>query len=109
MGGWILVPAARPSFAPTDFPGLFGNAAGFAAAPGYPGFLTPASGPFTSGTAGNPTVIAFKDFDAGVSSTNIDANWVTFIGCRFQSNNVNGNNVSSGGTGCQNVTFSYCS
>src|SRR5216684_2248490 len=91
------------------FPGQAGNPVGFAAAPGYPGSLTASSGPFTSGSVNNPTIIAFKDFDAGVSSTNIDANWVTFIGCRFQSNNVNGNCVSSGSTGAQNVNFSYCS
>src|SRR6266487_1514726 len=100
MGGWILVPGARPapSFA-AGFPGQINNPVGFAAAPGDRGFLRPASGPFTSGSAGNPTIIASKDFDAGVSSTNIDANFVKFVGCRFQSNNVAGNNVSTGGTG----------
>lgn len=110
MGGWILAPAARPapSFA-AGFPGQINNPVGFAAAPGYPGKLTPSSGPFTSGTAGNPTIIAFKDFDAGVSSTNLDADFVTFIGCRFQSNNPAGNNVSTGGTGAHNIVFSYCS
>src|SRR5216684_4789588 len=91
------------------FPGQAGNPVGFAAAPGYPGSLTASSGPFTSGSVNNPTIIAFKDFDAGVSSTNIDADYVTFIGCRFQSNNVAGNNVSTGGTGAHNIIFSYCS
>src|SRR6266705_1868189 len=106
MAGIILLPGKPP---PGGFPGQYGNPVGFAAAPGFPGTLTPSSGPFTSGTAANPTIISFKDFDAGVSSTNIDANFVKFVGCRFQSNNVAGNNVSSGGTGCQNITFSYCS
>jgi len=95
---------------PTDdnFPGRPSNPVGFAAAPGFTS-LTSSSGPFTSGSPGNPTIIMFKDFDAGTSSTNIDANWVTFIGCRFQSNATGGNCVSSGSTGCQNIVFSYCS
>lgn len=107
MGGWILAPAARPapSFA-AGFPGQINNPAGFAATPGgYPGFLTPASGPLTSGSPGNPTIYAFKDF-TGLS---LDANWVTFIGCRFKSNVVADNNVSTGATGAQNIVFDYCS
>src|SRR6266853_1564729 len=105
----ITIRSGLIQFPSGTFPGQAGNPVGFAAAPGYPGSLTTSSGPFTSGTAANPTVISFKDFDAGTSSTNIDANFVTFIGCRFQSNNVNGNCVSSGATGCQNIIFSYCS
>jgi len=107
MGGIITTLLAQVQGQP--FPGQPGNPVGFAAAPGYPGSLTPSSGPFTSGTAGSPTIISFKDFDAGVSSTNIDANFIRFVGCRFQSNNPAGNNVSTGGTGAQNITFSYCS
>src|SRR6266436_4309700 len=87
------------------FPGQAGNPVGFAAAPGFSGSLTTASGPLTSGSPGSPTIYAFKDF-TGLS---IDADWITFIGCRFQSNSVAGNNVSTGGTGAHNIIFSYCS
>jgi hypothetical protein len=109
---FLTKPLARifPLPPPLDnFPGRPTNPVGFAAAPGYPGSLTPSSGPFTSGSPGNPTIVSFKDFDAGVSSTNINADWITFVGCRFQSNAISANNVSSGGTGCRNIIFSYCS
>src|SRR5258708_17939059 len=103
----VITTILMSTTAALTFPGQPGNPVGFAAAPGYPGSLTSSSGPFTSGSPGSPTIISFKDFDAGVSSTNIDANWVNFVGCRFQSNNTVGNCVSSGSTGCQNIIFSY--
>ena len=103
--GWILAPAGGGRGPYIGFPGELSNPVGFAAAPGYPGFLTPASGPVTSGSPGNPTIYAYKDF-AGFS---INANWVTFIGCRFKSNTVADNNMSTGGTGAQNIVMSYCS
>ncbi len=103
LQGNLALSSVAPIFNP--LPGQPGNSVGFAAAPGYPGSLTAASGPLTSGSSGNPTVYSFKDF-TGLS---IDANWVTFIGCRFKSNVVADNNVSTGGTGAQNIVFSYCS
>lgn len=107
MATIILLPGGgSPS---GDFPGRPGNPVGFAAAPGFPGSLSASSGPFTSGTVASPTYIYFKDFDAGVSGTSIDASNIVFVGCRFQSNNVAGNNVSSGGTGGTNINFYYCS
>src|SRR5712671_6633692 len=103
METWILVPTQRPVFSLAasvpGFPGQVSNPVGFAAAPGYPGSLTSASGPLTSGSPGNPTIYAYKDF-TGLS---IDANWVTFIGCRFKSNVVADTDVSTGATGAQNI------
>lgn len=105
MRSWVALGSAFNAL-PDNFPGRSTNPVGFAV---INPSLSASSGPFTSGSPGAPTIITSKDFDAGTSSTNIDANWVNFVGCRFQSNNQLGNCVSSGGTGCQNILFSYCS
>jgi Right handed beta helix region len=75
---------------------------GFANAPGFPGSLTPwPGGAFTNGST-----YSFFDFDQGNGGTVISADNITFIGCRFQSNQLDDNNVAITGT---NVTLSYCS
>lgn len=118
------------AIAPTvsAFPGQTGNLVGFANTPAnildpisgiqysntaYPGSLTVSSSVPASGTAGNPTVVAFKDFvAAGTTSGALPAltssnNWITFIGCRFQSNDRSNYNMQL--NGATNITFLYCS
>ena len=70
-------------------------------APGYPGSLTPFSGTITSGTTYNYR--SFDGADVGVLATPV--NGVTFNGCRFWSNWVDGWNVKVAG---YNITFNYC-
>jgi hypothetical protein len=90
------------------FPGQAGNPVGFAAAPGFPGHLTPwPGGSFRDGTAGNPTVYSFFDFDAGKDGTLINASHVKFVGCRFQSNSLPNFNVKC--TTATDLSFFYCS
>lgn len=92
------------------FPGQPGNPVGFAAAPGYPGFLTPHG---TGGWASN-TTYSFLDIDAGSFGAFIGSGVtnVTFMGCRFQSNSV-GNSAMQLGVNPTNgpgaVMFLYCS
>jgi hypothetical protein len=109
----------------SGYPGQSGNPVGYAATPAnvvvpndatghvgaysntaYPGSLTTFSGSLTSGTAGNPTVYAFDDFNPGTGGTLVNKNYITFIGCRFQSNSTGNYNVQVTGT---NITFSYSS
>jgi len=123
-----------------QFPGQPGNPVGFAAAPGFPGTLTPASiGNGTggtlqlvSGTPGNPTIVAFKDFTpiSGISCNSITDSGrpsnvgtpggpvhdITFIGCRFTANNSGIGVTTFGrdccvdcvGAGSSNIQFIYC-
>jgi hypothetical protein len=96
---------------PGGYPGQPGNPVGFAAAPGYPGTLEPWTGGdtvATSGTAGNPTVYSFYDFVPGQAQggTFITGSHLKFVGCRFQSNDVENYNVQVTGS---DVTFEYCS
>jgi hypothetical protein len=84
------------------FPGQPGNPVGYAAAPGYPGALTPHA---ASGFQSNATY-SFLDIDGGVNGTNLAGlSNTTFIGCRFQSNAQGYFNVNAIGT---NLTFRYC-
>ncbi len=90
------------------FPGQPANRVGFAAAPGYAGSLTTwPGGGFTGGSVGNPTIVSGFDFPLPGGVPNINVSNITFIGCRFQSSAVAGNNVSI--VNAQNVVFSYCS
>lgn len=101
------VTAADPVLA---FPGQPGNLVGHTAAPGYPGSLTPMSinGPFVNGTAGNPTVYSFKDFDGGTGGLYLDGSrqYIKFVGCRFQSNSLNSSNIST--AGAIGITWDFC-
>jgi len=58
------------------------------------------------GTASNPTVYSFYDFNAGSGGTLISGSHLKFVGCRFQSNDLEDDNVQVTGT---DVTFEYCS
>lgn len=71
-------------------------------APGYPGSLTlwNDGDPFTPGAT-----YSFYDFVPAANFTNINAAGTTFIGCRFQSNNVADDNVAFNAAG---ITLSYC-
>lgn len=117
----------RLSGGPTNFfPGGQGNPVGFAAAPGFTSLAAPttldayATANF-GGSIPQGTVISFQDFNPGTSTTVMSVNgtgsgaaleFVTFKGCRFQSNDVIGGiqtNVDCFSTGSNNLVFSYCS
>jgi len=112
------------AYAATSWPGQSGNPVGYAAY-GPLGTTPWPGGAFRSGTAANPTVytgyvfagpqtisgsyIQFIscDFNSGTGGVNVTGSNITFTGDRFQSNNVEDDNVQiSGGT---NITFSYVS
>jgi hypothetical protein len=96
---------------PSAFPGQPGNPVGHAAAPGYPGSLTPwPGGSFASGTPGNPKVYSFYDFVSGPRGVLIGSGLhdIAFVGCRFQSNSLDNYNVQVAAGDGKNVTFSYC-
>jgi Right handed beta helix region len=96
----------------TGFPGQPGNPVGYAAAPGYPGSLktTCISGNTisASGTASAPLVYSFCDFvpNPPSSGTLISGSHLKFIGCRFQSNDVEDYNVQITGS---DITIEYSS
>jgi hypothetical protein len=74
---------------------------GYLRAPGYPGSLTTwPGGSFVANTT--YSFYDFIDVDAIVVAN------VTFIGCRFQSNDMDGPNVWVQFTGAGTATFSYC-
>ncbi len=102
-----VIPATA---APAAFPGQPGNLVGHTAAPGYPGSLTPMSytGPFTNGTAGNPTVYSFKDFDCGTNGMYLDSSvhHIRFVGCRIQSNSLSSSAISY--AGAVDIEFDFC-
>jgi peptidoglycan hydrolase-like protein with peptidoglycan-binding domain len=82
---------------------------GYQNAPGYPGSLTPWTGGTTissSGTASNPLVYSFYDFNGGTGGTLITGSHLRFVGDRFQSNSKQNFNVQVTGS---DVTFSYVS
>jgi hypothetical protein len=114
--------AATPSVAPASFaatnggtwPGAFSS---LTAWPGGTGSQTISSGTHAqsgAGTAGNPWVFSFYDFNTGAAAnaqTTISVSNAIFIGCRFQSNNygdLNGSGINVSVTG-NNVTFIYSS
>lgn len=97
---WIAQPFPSLVDPLASFPGKPSNPVGFVAAPGFSS-LTPSSGPFTAGNT-----YSFLDIDAGTSGTLLTANNMTFIGCRFQSNQVANYNIRVTGS---NTSFSYCS
>lgn len=116
-------PTPSPSPSPTsgNFPGQTGNPVGYSAY-GQLGTTTWPGGTFVSGTASQPTIyrgyvfsgpvmvsgqyIQFVscDFDSGTGGVNITGSNISFIGSRFQSNDVENYNVQTTGT---NITFSY--
>ena len=105
----IIAPSSSPP-PPSGWPGTVSNPVGYNHAPGYTGSLTPwPGGGFTNGTSGSPTVYAHYDFNGGSSGAlNLqNASWITFLGCRFQSNNVSDDCSRVGLSG--NILFSYCS
>jgi hypothetical protein len=108
-GGDASTDALPPPPPPGAYPGQAGNPVGYQAAPGYPGSLTPWTGGnniSSSGAAGNPMVYSFQDFVAGTSGTLISGSHLKFVGCRFQSNDVENYNVQVTGT---DITFEYSS
>ena len=92
------------------FPGQTGNPVGYAAAPGYPGSLKscPSGTLSQSGTTSTPLVYSFCDFvpTPSTSGTLITGSHLKFIGCRFQSNDVENYNVQTTGS---DITFEYSS
>ena len=100
------VPAAFTAANGQTWPGAFSS---LTAWPGGTGAQTISAGTFATsgaGTAGNPYVFAFRDFDALTSGTIISLANSIFVGCRFQSNSVNNANLHCT---VNNVNFIYCS
>lgn len=91
-------PATSPGAASPGTPAGFPDAAdtGYQNAPGYPGALTRCSTNIRAGAT-----YRFCDFPDGIDVNRPD---VTFIGCRFASNDVLGADVR---VDAPNVTFSY--
>lgn len=89
---------------PSGFPGQAGNPVGYAAAPGYPGSLTSASGTNITASA------SFKLFDTGTSQVGISGTNLTFTGCYFGVST----NADTGSQGWINYlsggghTFNFC-
>jgi hypothetical protein len=84
---------------------------GYTNAPGYPGKLTAWTGGnvvSASGTSGSPMVYSFYDFVPSTTTggTLISGSHLEFVGCRFQSNDVQNYNVQVTG---EDVTFEYSS
>lgn len=111
----ILSTGAFNTLPPAAFPGPDGASApwtvrvGYQNSPGYPGSLTPSSLGYTGLVTG--TTYKYLDFTAdemrGIQTSN-----VTFIGCRFLTNDVGDASAAGSFSGswpnCTNVTFSYC-
>lgn len=104
-----------------NFPGRPTNPVGFAVAPGFSSLTAWPGGTggqlitdgthaqSGAGTALNPWVFSFYDFDSLSSSVNFGLAHAKFIGCRFQSNNSTAFNTNTiNGTPSQDLTFSYC-
>ena len=79
---------------PTGWPDATNT--GYNRAPGYPGSLTPFTGTLTAGQT-----YSFMDFEGAT----ITVDNVTFIGCRFASNWVDGWNVKND---ANNTVFRHC-
>jgi hypothetical protein len=98
--------------APSAYPGQPGNPVGYsAAASGCAGGLKPWTGGdtvSTSGSAQSPTVYSCYDFVPSSPSggTLITGSHLKFVGCRFQSNDLEDYNVQVTGA---DVTFEYSS
>lgn len=77
---------------------------GYRNAPGYPGSLTT----YSSGAIQSNTTYQYQVFPGGMSIGDSGTHPVnvTFVGCRFISNNLEDANVAVYG---DNITFSYCS
>lgn len=108
--------AATPSVAPASFAALNGQTwpgsySALTPWPGGTGFQTISAGTHAqsgSGTSGDPWIFAFYDFNAGSSGTVFNLSNAIFVGCRFQSNDVNNYNthMNSSVSNCHHI---YCS
>jgi hypothetical protein len=99
-------PAAFSSAGGKVWPGAYSS---LAAWPGGAGNLSISSGSFASsgsGTAADPWVFAFYDFNLGTGGVSINVANCIFVGCRFQSNDSANYNVQ---TTALNIAFIYCS
>jgi hypothetical protein len=101
LSGSGLMVATPSTTGTVAWPGQAGNPVGYAAAPGYSGTLIPHA---TTGWVAN-TTYSFLDVDTGTGGVSISVSGVTFIGCRFQSNDQGNYNVQVTGA---NATFKYC-
>jgi len=102
----VVAPAAFSSVNGQTWPGAFSS---LTAWPGGTGAQTISGGTHATsgaGTSGNPWVFAFRDFDALAAGTVLSLSNAIFVGCRFQSNSVNNQNISVTGS---NVSLIYCS
>ena len=106
--------AATPSSAPSSWgngtwPGIYPGS--LTAWPGGTGNQTISGGTHAtsgSGTALDPWVFAFFDFNSGSGGVQVSTSHVRFVGCRFQSNDHNNFNVQvSSGSG--DISWIYCS
>jgi hypothetical protein len=94
---------------PGTFPGQAGNPVGYQAAPGCSGGLKVFAGGSeisAGGTASSPKVYSCLDFVAGTGGTLISGSHLKFVGCRFQSNDLENYNVQVTGS---DVSFEYSS
>jgi hypothetical protein len=106
--------SATPATAPARFSSLSGQSwpgaySSLTAWPGGTGAKTLSDGTNATsgaGTAGNPWVFAFYDFDSLTAGVTLSLSNAIFVGCRFQSNSPNNFNVVSTGN---NLGFLYCS
>jgi len=93
-----------------SYPGQSGYSVGYGAATGCSAGLKPWTGGgtvSTSGSAASPTVYSCYDFvPTGAGGTLISGSHLRFVGCRFQSNDVENYNVQVTGA---DVTFEYSS
>jgi hypothetical protein len=128
--GYAATPATAPSRFVGTWPGAWpGTFANWAATSNHGERLNAYCsrvGNIVSGTATNPTIVKFLDFDGGpnTGSPNYNAtpqyitadgttggaalNYVTFVGCRFTCNGTGTNTTSVDLYNANNVAFIYC-
>ena len=105
--GFSATPVSAPSaWTVGTWPGAYSS---LTAWPGGTGAQTISAGTHAqsgTGTALDPYIFSFFDFDALTSGTTISLAHVKFVGCRFQSNNTANFNVF---VNASDVSFVYCS
>ena len=108
--GYAATPATKPAAFTTasgvTWPGAYSSLTAWPSGTGNQTVSGGTNATSGAGTAGNPWVFAFYDFDAGAFDTTFNLSNAIFVGCRFQTNDQNGGNMVSGGS---NVNFIYCS